>query len=277
MHVLAVCNDPLTAPTSGIAVAFADVGIFTNQMMLADGTDNFAYAFHLTRYLATGPDGKRKRTICIFLENGEFRTDFDRAPLGSMTPPIPPLPIPPWAEIEKKLVTMAQDQVNDLEDRDWFEGKVAPLARDIGRVLALVVAAWLIIVVLLRAFRTRHAPAQTPLPRPPDGPETIIERKRQEILQTNDVYEPLREHLREQFAAWHCPPGAGHLPPIDVDGTKKERRRIEADLKRLWGVAFGDVPERVSFTRWKDYEAMLSNLADDADEGVWRFTPGGSA
>jgi hypothetical protein len=269
------------------AVVFPDTGIFTNQMITAPGTDNLAYAYHLANLLAEGADGK-KRTKCLFYENGELRSDFEDL-LKTPAPPMPSL-----EKLQEKLVDAADRAIDVVQTRDSLGRAVANAFPHIAPVLATIVAALIALVLVRRTWAARHDPDSSP------GPKTLgsdahktLDFRRVEILRANDVYEPLREHLRAQFARWGMPAGGPEMPPIVVSGAPPDLGRIPvrvrgtsaADVRlltgkvrKLWEIAYGDVPVAVPFVRWKELEPMIAFVARAADAGRWRFAePGGAA
>jgi hypothetical protein len=278
-RAVAVTNDPVRNRTGAVAAVYADKSIFTNQMLLARGTDNFAYAYFLARYLATGPTGDRKRTRCLFVEDGEVKTDFDTIPLITPESHLPPSPpVPPIEQLQDKITDAANAALDDLQTRDVMGRAVANQFNRIAPVLAAVVAAFVTLVLLRRVWAARHHPEFTTPPPSGAADGTPLDRRRQDVLRSNDVYEPLREHLRGLFARWGGPDGGPDLPPVETSTTAADRRVLLAKLRRLWEIAHGETPVAVPFVRWKELEPMIESVTHAAEAGRWRFArPGGAA
>jgi hypothetical protein len=251
-------------------------------MLVARGTDNFAYAYYLTRYLTTGPSGDRRRTKCLFVENGEVMTakDFDLGPLeGGQLPPTPPVPVPSLEQLQDKITDAGDAALDELQTRDVFGRGIANNFDRIAPVLAVVAAVFATLVLLRRSWAARHQPELTPLPPAAADPDrSPLDERRQEVLRSNDVYEPLREHLRGLFARWGRPDGGPDLPAVEVAGGAADRRLLLARLRKLWEIAHGGTPVVIPFVRWKELEPMIDSVARAADAGRWRFAqPGGVA
>ena len=97
------------------------------------------------------------------------------------------------------------------------------------------------------------------------------------VLRANDLYEPLREHLRNLFARWGRPGGGPDLPPVESAGGPADRRLLLAKLRKLWEIAHGEVPVAIPFVRWKELEPMIESVSAAADAGRWRFAGAGGA
>jgi hypothetical protein len=254
---------------AGRATVFTDAGIFTNQMLTAKGTDNLAYSFYLAKYLADRPDGT-KRTKCLFYENGELRRDFEDL-LKTPAPPMPSL-----EKLQEKLVDTADRALDELQTRDTLGRAVGDSFPRIAPVLATIAAAFVALVLLRRTWAARHDADNSPAPRGHAGSRErkALDFRRAEILRTNDVYEPLREHLRAQFARWGMPSGGPEMPPI-VARAALDKRLVTAKLAKLWEIAYGEVPVAVPFVRWKELEPMVAFVARAAEAGRWPFADQG--
>jgi hypothetical protein len=284
---LAAMSDPANAP--GLAMAVANRALVSNEFMVAADangtrTDNFLYAFLVTRMIAQRMKDNGAPLECLFIEDRVLNTDFDRVgfvqrpdmnlPPGAI-PPLPPLPV---------LLDFAFDKGNELLDK--VEEKDIPNAfqqRDpnnrfqeaVLSVVAVVLAILLIRYALARGWGTRHSPELAPRVRIDPDRGGFIPERRYSILESGNLYEPMRDHLRVLFANWGA---AGDLtnglPLIATDRPSRPVRRIAADLLRLWTIAYGPERTPVSPDDLEELEDMISELSKAHEFGVWRFAGG---
>jgi hypothetical protein len=273
---LVLMNDAERDRNRAVAVVVANRGLFTNRMLLARGTDNLAYVYHLSRYLTTGPTGDRRRTRCLFIENGEVKTDFDRLPLSeAQLPEPPPPPMPSLGQLQDKITDAVNQAVNELQTRDMLGQAVANRYESLARILVLAAAALVVLVLIWRVWLARHQPEFT-IPTTTTNPEdSLLDLRRQDILSANNVYEPLREYLRGLFAEWGQPTGGPELPPIEVMDRMANQRHLVHKLRKLWEIAYGDTPMTIPFVRWKELEPMMDFVIRAAEAGRWRFAQHG--
>jgi hypothetical protein len=283
---LAVMSDP-GAP--GTAMVYADRAMFENEFMVAadaNGTraDNFLYAFLTTRYLASRMKDNAAPLECLFVEDGAVNTDFDRVgfverpemnlPPGAI-PPNVPLPMLIDFALEKggELVAQAEDRdiPNVFQQRDTgnrFQDAVLTA-------VAVVLAILLIRYALARGWGTRHSPELAPRVRIDPDRGGFIPERRYAILESGNLYEPMRDHLRHLFVQWGAAGDlADGLPPLEADRPTRPVKRIAADLHRLWSIAYAPVRIPVSPDDLEELEDMISELSKAREFGVWRFVGG---
>ncbi len=283
---LAVMSD-LGAP--GTTMVYADRAMFENEFMVAadangNRTDNFLYSFLVTRYLAGRMKDNGAPLECLFIEDGLVNTDFDRVgfverpemqlPPGAI-PPLPPLPV---------LLDFALDKGNEILDK--VEEKDIPNAfqqRDTGNrfqdavltTLAVVLAVVFVRYALARGWGARHTAALAPRVRIDPDRGGFIPERRYSILESGNLYEPMRDHLRLLFDQWGAPGDlTDGLPPITTDRPTRPVRRIAADLQRLWTIAYAPDRIPVSPDDLEELEDMISELSKAHELGVWRFAGG---
>lgn len=282
--VLAAMTDPDQAYT---AMVYADRAMFTNGLMTAKDAqgrrpDNFAYTFLVTRYLAGRVNGDTGRKECVFIEDGQLVTDFDavsfterKLPPGAI-PPIPPVVL---AEL---LLEKGNDFVAQVEDRDFpnvlQERDRRNSIQDLWLLTVAVVGSIVLGRYLLaRGWGQRQASDLAPRVRiDPDRGGGLIPERRLGLLQSGNLYEPLRDHLRFVFGQWGVTAfDRAELPPVALDRKTRPRTRIMTDLYRLWEIAAG--PQRTTITPddMEDLEEMIADLASAHQKGIWRFAPSG--
>jgi len=278
----AVLVTPLVTPrdpaSSSIALVYSSPAMFANKLLMARGTDNFVYAYHMTNFLVTKPGGGSKRTKCFFVEDGTPVTNFDEFPLlPQRIPPVAP-PVPALETLQDKLTDAVNGALDDVQTRDVLGRQVSRHFDRVMPVLAVVAAALATLFLVRRAWKARYSPEVSPpagLTVPAGG--SPLDRRRVEILRSNDLYEPLREHLRALFARWGRAGGGTELPPVEIAGDASEKRNLVGKISKLWEIAHGDTPVAVPYVRWKELEPMIESVTRAADAGRWRFAGQGGA
>jgi hypothetical protein len=104
-----------------------------------------------------------------------------------------------------------------------------------------------------------------------------LTRRREEILQSGNYTELVREYLQEMFVNHGLDPAMRNdpsqtLPKVTVTG--REAKTIRSSLCILWEVAFDPQTKPISYSRWKELEPMLDAVQRAAEDGRWHFTTG---
>ena len=278
------------------SLILADPSVFSNQMIAGTReeapTDNFLFANAVVMWLSDG--GRRKK--CLFVEAGEVRDRFDDVRYAEISPPIPPLPVPPLPspldpELQRRLAEGVNRAVANLEDNDALnraltggphnDRRFSNTMRTLAAIAAVLAVLWL----LRRVWQGRHEPDLPPVPKDTgrvaaSGPPGSVARRREEILQAGNYTDVVREYLRELFAERGLGPPPGADPPKKmpaVEATGRDAGAIRGHLRILWDVAFAASPRPVTYSRWKELEPMIDAVRRAADDGRWRFAPGGPA
>src|SRR5205823_13543323 len=79
------------------------------------GADNFAFAMHLTSFLAHGNTNGKSRDHCLFWENDGYRHDFENVPLTASPPEIRPS----WAMVQRAIAESVDKKINELQEKDF--------------------------------------------------------------------------------------------------------------------------------------------------------------
>lgn len=265
----------------------ADTSVFSNQMIAAQGTDNLLFANGVVQWLTA--DGERTR--CLFLEAGRVQEEFPdllrAVPVTPPLPPLPPLPSPLDPELQQRLTAAGETALANVDEQNPFDRLFGGGGRNnrlFNRTLLTfaVVAAVLVTFWLVRRWWAgTHEPDLAPLPKDTgrvaaSGPPGSLARRREEILQAGNYTDLVREYLREMFVARGLTlPPPRTMPAVEVSG--RDAGAIRSHLRILWEVAFAAKPKPISYSRWKELEPMLDAVRHAADEGRWRFAPGGRA
>ncbi len=267
----------------------ADPSVFTNQMLVAstrpaDPPQNLEFADRVIRYLR----GPNDRTRCLFVEAGEVREKFDVVRFDEMIRPplpVPPIPDPLNPKFQQKLTETLDEGIERLQDRDGPNRALAGNEWRFTRTmqtLALAAAVVLGFLLVRRVWTGRHDPDLPPVPTDTGrvagtGPPGSMLRRREEVLQSGNYTDYVREYLRGLFAErglpTPTPKPARKLPPVSVSGP--DAGAIRGHLRILWDVAFGPHPRPVTYTRWKELEPVIDAVRRAAAEGRWRFVDPG--
>jgi hypothetical protein len=268
----------------------ADASIYINQMIMEQpGTDNFEFMLRTIEYLQ-GPGKHRKR--CLFFENGRIVDRFDglRAALAKPKPKVSADGMPDWGPLfgkhQDKFIKTLDEMVDHRQTHDWAHRKyIGPpgsetenrtFARVIG-VIAIAIAVAMGLFLLRRTLTARH-----PLDVPPapitgagaasTGPPGVFDRRQRELVRRNNLYEPVRNLMREFFDAIGAPPDAGPRMPrlvIDRRAVRKPDSLHQA-VRDMWRIAYGP-PMHISAQRWFELEPYFNRLRRAHEDGKWRF------
>jgi hypothetical protein len=268
----------------------ADQDVISNRLLADPTTHNLVLTQRIVRFLKD-PDGVN-RTRCVFIENGRVIDRFDAAEqyvrLNTPLPPLPPLP-PLGAvlmALQDRLVEAGNRAVEDLQRRDVFNQALLGPARDPDRQsrtlqailggLFVAAAVWAVVFLLRRVWKTRQ-PADMPRPpgpvrRPDPGrPAGVFDRRERELLRRNNLYEPVRDLIRELFAQAGAPADGGRKPPpVEFEGNPRRSERLRKAIEDLWRVGYGR-PVPVPVGRWQELEPQLEMVRRAFADGAWRF------
>jgi hypothetical protein len=274
-------------------LAVADSSVFINAMLMEPGTDNLEFALRTVEYLQ-GPGKHRRR--CVFFENGQVVEDFDtlRQAMARQQAKVPPENVPNMGGLlgrnQDKLVDLVDRMADQMQTKDGLhnwrigrEGSPEERRRFAAWVeaLAVVLAVVAALVLLRRLGRARHP---TALPPPPatgagaasTGPPGVFERREKELVRRNNLYEPVRNLLREFFESVGAAPGP-RMPRLVVNHRQvRKPESLRQALQDMWRLAHGP-PAYISAQRWFELEPYFERLRQAHADGKWRFETGEEA
>jgi hypothetical protein len=279
-------------PASYRFLLLADQAVIYNRLVADPTTDNLELTRRIVRFLKD-PDGAN-RTHCVFIENGRVVERFDTAErYVRESAPLPPLPpLPPLGAVlmalQDRLVDAGNKAVEELQRRDVFNQALLGSSRNPDRQartlrgilggLFVAASVWAVVFLLRRVWRTRQ-PADVPRPpgpvkRPDPGrPAGVFDRRERELLRRNNLYEPVRDLIRELFAAAGAPHDPGRRPPpVEFEGNPRKSERLRKAIEDLWRVGYGR-PVPVPVARWQELEPQLEMVRRAFADGAWRFAP----
>jgi hypothetical protein len=256
-------------------LAMADHSVFINQMLIEPGTDNLELAYRTIEFL----QGPNERKRCLFIENGRIVEEFDtlRKAFANQNPMgMPNL----WAN-QDKLTDIANKIVAKIEDENVPNNVLLGIF-GLTRIMwfVLIVASIYVTVYLLRRWTAARKPTDQPPPptvaAAPSGPPGVFDRRQKELLRRDNVYEPVRDLVREFFASLgiHGEQGPRH-PKLVISASVRKPDSLRQAVRDFWKLAFGP-PQEVTVARWRELEPYLIRLRDAHADGKWRFVMPGA-
>jgi hypothetical protein len=268
----------------GRVLVLADHSIFINEMMMpavveegvaAPDQDNFEFARACVEWLQ-GEGGARKRVM--LLDDGYAHPTFEV--------PLKQVKLPPSAvldQADRQLAAM-DGRLADLEDRDGLDGPLVRWLtrgepgqwRRLGPVAALLLTGAGLVYGgyrLAAAGRVRADPLLPGFGRLLDRqrPAPLAEQRQRAQAEAGNLYDTARALVEQRLARWGGDPASPGGPRCEVHGTWWQRRAARRRLRRLWRLAEGRAPVRVTPGRWRSVLADLERLGADVARGVVQF------
>jgi hypothetical protein len=259
--------------SNGQFLVLADHSIFINWMILKDDNGNREFIHSSMDWLQGPVDSPNKKTKCLFIEDGEIKTDFD-LPVREME--INTL------DLLAKAMTLFESHgdriVSELEERDFFNRSVLASVdiRDVRRAVLIALTLCLLAVGLARLLRGRVAPdpART-LVTPklaamiPRGP--LLKQRFEGQLDVDNLYEAARNMARDFFSSMDVEPDSEGPPALIVSHQHPNAPELRSRIVRLWHLGFGAQPRRISARDWRSLCDDLKKILEEADRGWWKF------
>jgi hypothetical protein len=268
-------------------LALADQAPFQNELMIAPDrnhpTDNLEFADRVVSYL-TEEDDQKPRTKRLLVVNGQVVRDYDQLS-RLMRPPLPLPKLPPWEQLEPKLVDFGNQILDRVQENDVPNKLLvgpdpdAPGSR-VRYLLAglLVMAAlWALVSLVRRVWGARQptdlapAPPGGRPPPPPDGAAGVFGRRGKELATRDNLLEPARAACRDLFDTVGRPPDPGpRLPKVVISDVVRKPDTLRQALRDLWAVAYGR-PAPVTAMRWAALAPLVPRALAAHRDGKWRF------
>jgi hypothetical protein len=257
-------------------LVMADNSVFINLMLLEKGTDNLELAYRTIDYLR-GPNGRKR---CLFIENGKIIEHFDD--VAQAFKKSKPIPIPDFKTLQEKVTTIGDAFVDDLQTRNVPNNILLRMFRHpaIVRFFIIVGAIFATWYLLRRVFATRK-PTDLP-PAPPvaaaaTGPPGVFERRQKELIRRDNLYEPVRDLVREFFVSIgiHGTQHGPKLPKLVISDAVRKPESLRLAIKDFWRLAYGP-PQEVTIARWRELEPYFERLQKAHADGKWHFVLAGA-
>ena len=257
-------------------LVMADHSIFINQMLLEPGTDNLELTYRVIDYL----QGPNKRKRCVFFENGRLVDHFDdlrRAYAKQNPTPLPQVNL--WG-MQEKLTDIGNAIVDRLQANNALNNMLLG-SGDQGRSLSIIARFLLVLAMavaclfLVRRAWVARKPSDLPTPPPiagaSTGPPGVFDRRQKELLRRNNVYEPIRDLVREFFDSIGINGDGGNRPPkLVIADVIRKPDSLRAAIKDFWNLAYGP-PQAVTANRWRELEPFFERVRQAHADGKWRF------
>jgi hypothetical protein len=270
-------------------LALADHSVFINQMLVEPGTDNLEFTYRVIRYLQ-GPQHApgTGRSRCAFFENGVLVEQFDE--LGKLAvkaqKPSLPIPQPSLEAVQRWLV----DNGNRFIDHLQKNNVPNKLVNDVVgvptfiRILLLLAAGYGGFYLCRRLWGARKPGNIPPAPLvkgASSGPPGVFERRQTELLRRDNVYEPVRDLVREFFDSTGIPADPGLEPPkLEIGKMVRKPKSLTQAIRDFWDLAYGE-PRVLKVQQWMEMEVYFERVRQAHADGKWRFvlptTPGSRA
>ena len=93
------------------------------------------------------------------------------------------------------------------------------------------------------------------------GPPGVFDRRQRELVRRNNLYEPVRNLMREFFDGIGAPSDPGpRLPPLFIDHyAVRKPDSLRQALRDMWRIAYGP-PTHISAQRWFELEPYFNRL-----------------
>ncbi|HSQ58714.1 MAG TPA: hypothetical protein VLM40_23535 [Gemmata sp.] len=251
-------------------LAMADHSVFINQMLIEPGTQNLELAFRTIEYL----QGPQKRSRCLFIENGQVIEEFDglRKAFASQQS----IPVLNFGAMQEKLADLGNAMADKVQKEDMLNRifRNDRVFRGLLMVLFWVAAVYLSYYLIRRWWVVR---TPTDLPPPPtiagvpSGPPGVFDRRQKELLRRDNVYEPVRDLVREFFESLgiHGDQGPRH-PKVAIADIVRKPDSLRQAIRDFWKLAYGP-PQELTVSRWRELESYFVRLRDAHAAGKWRF------
>jgi hypothetical protein len=269
-------------------LAVADSSIYINLMVMEQTADNLEFTLRTIEYLQ-GPEKSRKR--CLFFENGRVVDKFDGLKSAMKPPPpkVPPEAMPNVPNLigknQDKLIDMANGMADQFQTKDGLhnilvgrpgtEGERRAFARWV-EVLSVLAAIAIAVFLLRRTMWSKQSPDGPPPPNTgaghaSTGPPGVFDRRQKELVRRNNLYEPVRNLMREFFDAVGAPPNPGpKLPTLEISEAVRKPESLRQAIRDMWRIAYGP-PQPISAQRWFELEPYFDRLRKAHADGKWRF------
>jgi hypothetical protein len=251
----------------------ADHSVFINEMLIEPGTQNLELAYRVIEFL----QGPQKRKRCLFIENGRVIEKFDGL-RQAFAKPKPQMPMPNLWNSQEKLVDLGNKIVDEAQSRNLPNNMLNKLVRFPSLMRLLVVLATLYgMWFLMRRFFSSRKP--TDIPAAPSvagvasGPPGVFDRRQKELIRRNNIYEPVRDMVRDYFGSLGIEANPGpKMPEVVITRAVRKPESLRLALKDFWKLAYGE-PQEMSVSRWRELEGYFVRLRQAHADGKWYFLP----
>lgn len=274
----------------GRVLVLADHSLFINRMILPRDNGNLEFAANVLHWLRGGASTPREamqalngltatptveRDRALFWEDGKIRTDFDV--------PLQDIPLEPPQLSEPAIVRAVDRAVARLEETDAFNRK---LLQELGTdswsmskwkrdALAGLTLAGLFLLALVFLWGNRHrressVPSLAHVLARHDAGATLLEQRHRQALRAGNVWETAHHLARQCFESEGIALTVADAPALTIEGGWWQRRRIRRRIARLWRLARGTTPARVTPAQLQHWLRELAEFKTALANGTIR-------
>jgi hypothetical protein len=138
-------------------------------------------------------------------------------------------------------------------------------------ILLTIFGCWFVLRRVWAARKPTDIPPAPAVAGAPSGPPGVFDRRQKELLRRNNLYEPVRDLVREFFESIgiHGEQTA-RLPKLMISDVVRRPDSLRTAIKDFWRLAFGP-PQVLTVTRWRELEPYFERLRQAHADGKWRF------
>lgn len=270
---------------AGRVIVLASSNVFANDMMgfkpKQDGsgdyeTDNgnWEFANRTIDWLQGG--FPKKRSQCLFIENGKIVEQFA---VEQPAPPTPPMPNIPPDVLANILLNHANGLIREAEEQNYFNRVIESwlgLPRLVRTFLIIVTVVFILFALRwLRAGYRKAEPGATLTQNVQAGllPRGgVLKQRTAAQFEIGNLYEAARRRVRSRFDVLGARPGSnGKMPPVLTANDLPDGPLINQTVRWLWAIGYGETPLTVVPTEWDRVNAMLERMTARAGRGDWSF------
>jgi hypothetical protein len=261
---------------AGKVLVLSDHSVFINDMMLQVDNDNFFFAKSCFDWLTDS--GKRDQVL--FIEDGRAVTDFNVSFKE-------PLPLPFQLPSEGALIQKGNELLAGLDQSNMFNQLINERVphENILLLALLLVTALLLGYGFWRLTQARHRldgtePRLAACLATPGNGATLIQRRNQDMSRQNNYWETAHQLARQCFDSLiggdertgALRPARAALPHINIRAGWWRRRSLKRQVVRLWRLASGQVPEKVTAEDFRRLQGELREVRSALDDGTLRLS-----
>jgi hypothetical protein len=282
--VFALSLQPNNNP-AGRAIVLANGSVFANDMMgfkpkLDESGDyetdngNWEFANRTIDWVQGG--FPKKRSQCLFIENGRIVEQFA---VEQPTPPKPPIPDIPPDVLANILLNHANGLIREAEEQNFFN-RVLESWYGFPRLVRifLIIVTIVFILFALRWLRGGYRKVEpgTTLTKNvqagllPRG--SVLKQRTAAQFEVGNLYEAARRRVRSRFDVLGGRPGSnGKMPPVLTANDLPDGPMIYQTVRWLWAIGYAETPLTVAPTEWDRVNALLERMTARAARGDWSF------
>ncbi|MFO0822978.1 MAG: hypothetical protein U0792_07640 [Gemmataceae bacterium] len=218
----------------------ADHSVFINEMLIEPGTQNLELTYRVIEFL----QGPQKRKRCLFIENGQVIEKFDGL-RQAFAKPKPQMPMPNLWNSQEKLVDLGNKIVDEAQSRNLLNNMLNKLVRlpSLMRLLVLLATLYGMWFLMRRFFSSRKPTDIPPAPAVAGvatGPPGVFDRRQKELIRRNNIYEPVRDMVRDYFSSLGIETNPGpKMPEVVITRAVRKPESLRLALKDFWKLAYG--------------------------------------